>query len=117
VPDPRDIGHEPDPRFSLANERTFLAWIRTSLALVAGGLGVVQLLPPFGLPFAREVLGAALLVLGGLVSATSYRRWAATERALRTDAPLPPSPVPRLLGAGVATVAAGALVVLVVSRT
>lgn len=29
----------PDPRFSLANERTVLAWLRTSLAFVAAGLG------------------------------------------------------------------------------
>src|SRR3954462_10286719 len=35
-----DEGAAPDPRFTFANERTFLAWIRTSLALIAGGLGV-----------------------------------------------------------------------------
>ena len=42
---------EPDVRFTLANERTFLAWNRTALALVVAGLGIVQLLPPFpGVP-------------------------------------------------------------------
>jgi putative membrane protein len=49
-PDPSDIravGEEPDYRFTLANERTFLAWIRTSLALLAGGVAVVQLVPGF----------------------------------------------------------------------
>ena len=40
-------GTEPDPRFTFANERTFLAWSRTALALVVAGLGIVQLLPPF----------------------------------------------------------------------
>ena len=47
-----DDGTEPDPRFTFANERTFLAWSRTALALVVvAGLGVVQLLPPFpGVP-------------------------------------------------------------------
>ena len=33
-------GTEPDPRFTLANERTFLAWIRTSLAFLAGGIAI-----------------------------------------------------------------------------
>ena len=46
--DPRAVGEEPDYRFTLANERTFLAWIRTALALVAGGLGAVSLLPDIG---------------------------------------------------------------------
>ena len=41
--DPRRHGHEPDYRFTLANERTFLAWIRTSLGLMAVGLAVAQL--------------------------------------------------------------------------
>ena len=32
-----DDGEEPDYRFTLANERTFLAWVRTALGLLAGG--------------------------------------------------------------------------------
>lgn len=35
-----DVGSEPDPRFTLANERTFLAWIRTVLAVITGGVAV-----------------------------------------------------------------------------
>src|ERR1700735_1399686 len=51
-------GTEPDPRFTFANERTFLAWSRTALALVVAGLGVVQLLPPFpGVPGRRHPPG------------------------------------------------------------
>jgi hypothetical protein len=45
-PDSGGEGTEPDPRYTFANERTFLAWSRTALALVVAGLGVVQLLPP-----------------------------------------------------------------------
>ena len=58
---------KPDPRFTLANERTFLAWSRTALALVAAGLGIVQLLPPFqGVPLGRHLLGVPLIVLGAV---------------------------------------------------
>ena len=65
-PGPPDAGTEPDPRFTMANERTFLAWNRTALALVAAGLGIVQLLPPFpGVPFGRHMVGVPLIVLGG----------------------------------------------------
>lgn len=112
-PNPRRTGHEPDYRFSFANERTFLAWIRTALALTAGGLGVIQLLPPF---VGRDPLGILLLVLGFLTAATSYRRWAANERALRLDAPLPASRLPRILAVGVAVVGLAAAFFLLIDR-
>jgi len=35
------VGEEPDPRFTLADERAFLAWMRTSLALLAAGRAIV----------------------------------------------------------------------------
>ncbi len=96
--DIRRIGSEPDYRFTLANERTFLAWIRTALALLAGGIAVVQVVPDFGFPGSRRVLGITLVVTSIVISATSYRHWAEVERALRLGQPLPPSPFPRLLG-------------------
>lgn len=105
-PDPRRVGQEPDYRFSFANERTFLAWIRTALALTAGGLGALQLLPPF---FGREALGIFLLGLGVVTSGTSYHRWALKEQALRTGAPLPASRLPWMLAMGVALAAAVAV--------
>lgn len=39
------VGHDPDYRFSLANERTFLAWLRTALALLGGGVALASLVP------------------------------------------------------------------------
>ena len=67
-------GVEPDVRFTLANERTFLAWNRTALALVVAGLGIVQLLPPFpGVPWGRHALGVPLIVLGAAVSVTAFQ--------------------------------------------
>src|SRR5260221_9493009 len=72
---------EPDARFTLANERTFLAWNRTALALVVAGLGIVQLLPPFpGVPWGRHALGVPLIVLGAAVSVTSYWNGGGTRR-------------------------------------
>lgn len=96
----RETGHDPDYRFSLANERTFLAWIRTALALNAGGLAVAGLLPQFA-GWGREVLAVALIGLGTIVSARSVSRWAHNEEAMRTDAPLPPSHLPVVLAIGV----------------
>lgn len=83
-----DVGDEPDPRFSLANERTFLAWVRTSLAVLAGGVALhgFQVPDPAWL---RRVLVVALLVFGGATTALAYRRWSLVERAMRTGRPLP----------------------------
>ncbi|WP_435748089.1 YidH family protein [Nocardioides sp. SYSU DS0663] len=83
-----DVGSEPDPRFTLANERTFLAWVRTSLAVLAGAVALHSLGVPEP-PWLRRALVVALLVLGGGTTALAYRRWALVERALRTGRPLP----------------------------
>ena len=85
----RDEGQDPDYRFSLANERTFLAWIRTALSLLAAAVAVVQLVPAFRLHGTREVLGAVLAAIGCLCAGLAYPRWAANERAMRTSASLP----------------------------
>lgn len=73
-------GDDPDYRFSLANERTFLAWIRTALALIAGAVAVVQLVPPFRIPGGRVLLGVVLGLTGVTVTATAYVRWGPTSR-------------------------------------
>jgi putative membrane protein len=112
-PDPRSEGSEPDYRFTMANERTFLAWIRTALALSAGGLAAVSLLDEFA---GGEALGVGLLVLSFVMAATSYRRWALNERSMRLDEPLPPSRLPMLMAIGTAAVAIAAAVMLVVDR-
>jgi putative membrane protein len=109
-------GTEPDARYTLANERTFLAWNRTALALVVAGLGIVQLLPPFpGVPWGRHVLGLPLIVLGAGVSVTAYLEWRRTQHALRLGAPLPASVLPRVLAATITGVAVMSATVLLVS--
>ncbi len=111
--DPTRVGSDPDYRFTLANERTFLAWVRTSLALAAGGLAAVTVLDDFP---GEEVLGIALLFLAFVTAATAYRRWALNERAMRLDEPLPQSRLPLLMAVAVAVVAVVAAVLLVVDQ-
>jgi len=107
---------EPDPRFTLANERTFLAWNRTALALVAAGLGIVQLLPPFpGVPFGRHVVGIPLIVLGAVIAAAPHWELERSQTAMRRGEPLPRSVVPRLLTITIAGVAALAAAVVLLS--
>jgi putative membrane protein len=113
---PADDGTEPDPRFTFANERTFLAWSRTALALVVAGLGVVQLLPPFpGVPWGRHVLGVPLIVFGAVVAVAAYSEWVRSQRALRHGQPLPRSVMPQLLAAVVTVIAVIAAVVVLIS--
>lgn len=107
---------EPDPRFTLANERTFLAWNRTALALVVAGLGIVQLLPPFpGVPWGRHLLALPLIVLGAILPAGGFADWKRNQRALRRGDPLPRSALPRILSAVVAVVAVAAAILAVLS--
>jgi putative membrane protein len=105
-------GTEPDPRFTLANERTFLAWIRTSLAFLAGGIAVEAFTADVFPEVMRTILAVVLLLLGVLISAGAAVRWVGVERSLRRKAPLPLPLIVPLLGIGGA-IASGALVVFV----
>ncbi|MCW2764884.1 MAG: hypothetical protein JWO11_843 [Nocardioides sp.] len=83
-----DTGQEPDPRFTLANERTFLAWVRTALAMLAGAVALNSL----GVPdpgWLRTTLVVALVLFGGLLTAGAFHRWMRVEKAMRTSSPLP----------------------------
>lgn len=102
-------GEEPDPRFSLANERTFLAWVRTSLALFAGGVGLEALGVPEQ-PGFRTAAAAVLLGLGLLSIAQAWIGWARTERSLRRSRALPGPTAGVILVCGIVVV--GVLVVL-----
>ncbi|VVO13978.1 YidH family protein [Pseudomonas fluorescens] len=99
-------GSEPDPRFTLANERTFLAWIRTALALLAGGIAVEAFTLDVFTPAVRTTLSVALLLMAMLISGSACLRWLNVERALRNKAPLPLPLLVPLLSIG------GALVTL-----
>ncbi|GLZ49773.1 hypothetical protein Acsp06_59580 [Actinomycetospora sp. NBRC 106375] len=112
----RGIDIEPDYRFTLANERTFLAWNRTSLALIAGGVAATQLVPEFGPEGSRHVVGGLLAVLGIVVSLLSLRRWHQVQRAMRQDADLPPSRLPLLLTIGLVVITVAVAILVSVAR-
>jgi putative membrane protein len=83
-----DVGTEPDPRFSLANERTFLAWVRTAMALMAGGIALHSL-NVLQTAWLKTSVAVALLALGAGCTAAAYVRWRHVERAMRLREPLP----------------------------
>lgn len=104
-------GQEPDPRFSLANERTFLAWIRTSLALIAGGVALEAL--GLGLQPALRLAASLLLIAAGIAGGLqAWLGWVRSERALRRGTPLPSAPLSLPFALVVAAV--GLLIVLAV---
>ena len=103
---------EPDYRFSLANERTLLAWVRTALALDVAGLGVVRFAPPLGGPAGRATIGGVLVLLGAVTAWSGHRRFLATDRAMRAGAALPEHAAPRFLAAALAAVSVVVLVLL-----
>jgi putative membrane protein len=112
--EPTSAGDTPDYRFSLANERTFLAWIRTGLALIAGGLACAQFLPPLPVTHLREIIAILLLVLGALVALRAVHHWAQTERAMRLGTDLPRSRFPAVLAIAVAIGAVALMVAVLV---
>lgn len=111
------VGDEPDARFSLANERTALAWVRTGLGLVAGGVALTSLATFAELTVLLDVIAAVACLAGAAVAGYGWRTWRRNEIALRTGAPLPaPTALPVLAGGVVlmALVLAGYAVVSVV---
>ena len=106
TPSWRQGGREPDYRFSLANERTFLAWIRTALSLLAGGVLLEQFATRLEPRFVVVGLAIALAILSSILSAVAYLRWKASEIAMRHDRPLPATIAIPLLALSAAIVAA-----------
>ncbi|MBY0441494.1 MAG: YidH family protein [Mycobacteriaceae bacterium] len=91
---------EPDYRFTLANERTFLAWQRTSLGLLAAAVAVVQIIPELYIHGARHLFGVLLALLAILTSGMGLVRWERTDRAMRRGQPMPRHPTPAYLAVG-----------------
>ena len=109
---PPDGSREPDYRMSLAAERTYLAHLRTGLALTAAGVAVAAALPHAHAVGLRRALGAGLVLAGAAVFVTARPRWAAVERAMTRGQPLPRSRLGSALAVALTAVALGALVVV-----
>ncbi|MFE2475462.1 MULTISPECIES: YidH family protein [unclassified Streptomyces] len=112
----RDEGETPDYRFSLANERTFLAWIRTALALVGGGFAVDQFLPDLRWGV-RVGMSLALLAVGAACALRAVNHWVRCERAMRRGEDLPISRFPVVLSLGVGLVAVSMVLVVLMGWT
>jgi putative membrane protein len=106
-----DEGEEPDARFSFANERTFLAWVRTALGLLAAGVAL-QALPVDIEATPRKWLAVLFIVLALATAAVGWSRWARSERAMRRNQPLPGSVMTAFLVGGVAV--AGLILLFVI---
>jgi putative membrane protein len=102
----------PDPRFTMANERTFLAWNRTALALIGGGLAIEQFLDTSRT--ARLALSIPLILLGAVVAAGSYGRWRANDEAMERGETLAPSRLPIVIAVCFALLSLAALVLAIV---
>ncbi|WOI60101.1 YidH family protein [Streptomyces fradiae] len=112
----REEGETPDYRFSLANERTFLAWLRTGLALVGGGFAVDQFLPDLRWGV-RVGMALVLLAAGALCALRAVNHWVRCERAMRLGEDLPVSRFPAVLGLAVGVVAAAMVLVVLFGWT
>jgi putative membrane protein len=95
---------EPDYRFTLANERTYLAYLRTSLACYAGGLSAVQFLDLGPDRWPARIIGVVLVTAGIITTAGAFRRWQLNLTAMRTGGSLPVTRLPLMLGATIAVV-------------
>jgi putative membrane protein len=105
------VGGEPDSRFTLANERTFLTWIQTSLAIIASGVAIEEL--QVGDNPALRTIGSILMILGGaLLAIYSFARWRKSERAMRLKLPMPSLGIGFVLS--IVTAAAALFVVLLI---
>lgn len=102
-----------DYRFSLANERTFLSWTRTGLALIAGGVAVEQL-ADLDVGWLVDVIGVLAIVLGGGIAAYALRHFRRVQEAIDHDRPLPPQPAAAVVSLGVGIIAVLLVVGIVV---
>jgi putative membrane protein len=107
------VKQELDYRFTLANERTFLAWQRTALGLLAAAVALVQLVPELAVPGARRFLGVGLALLALVTSGMGLLRWQQTERAMRRGDPMPRQPSPAYLAVGLSLVGIIALALVI----
>lgn len=99
----RSVGTNPDPRFTLANERTFLSWVTTSLGLLGIGLAVGTIIPTEHLSI--NVLAVLWILLAAVLAIRAVLRWFKLERAMRLNEALPLSSSIPIVGVSLAVLA------------
>ncbi len=107
-------GEEPDPRWTLANERTLLAYERTALGLLVAGLAVAGSRAVAEAPLWFSAIGLPLILLAAAVGLEGRRRFVSAQRAMRTGQSLGAPAVAAFLPWGIAVVAAVGLVAALV---
>jgi putative membrane protein len=111
--DPPADPHPVDYRFSLANERTFLAWVRTSLALIAGGVAAAKAIE-FEHDAWRWVVSVPPVLAGAALAAVAVKRWRGYEDAMVAGRRLPIGRDVYALGVGLAVYGVIVLLALLV---
>ncbi|MFB6456602.1 YidH family protein [Chitinophaga sp. Hz27] len=90
-------GKQGGPNDHLANERTFLAWIRTAVGMMAFGFVVVkftlfikQISLALGKPYSipthgySGIAGIIIVIAGMLIAVFSYKRYLTVKKELET---------------------------------
>lgn len=106
------IDTEPDYRFTLANERTFLAWIRTALALLAGSVTVGHLITIPDEESWQQLTGAICAIAAAAIALGAFGRWNRIQAAMRREDPLPGSPMMSLIVSGVCLASVACIVLI-----
>jgi putative membrane protein len=112
----------PDRRVHMANERTFLAWVRTSIGIMAFGFVVEKFAlfmkrlpflfgemktytpPPASLGYST-VFGILLVAMGALMGLLAFVRYKKVEREINEDTYQPSTLLDILVTIGILTIA------------
>ena len=103
-------GEEPDPRWSLANERTLLAYTRTALAFLVAGLAIAASHTAADTPAWLAAAGLPLMAAAGLIANAGRDRFIEAQRALRSGEPLTAPRAASLISRGLAALTVVAIV-------
>ncbi|ORM37971.1 hypothetical protein BFL43_02000 [Williamsia sp. 1135] len=116
---PDDLSTEPDYRFTLANERTFLAWIRTAMTLLAASIVLGEFLRSADghtNQIALRIISITCVLTATTLALNAYVRWDRVQHAMSRDQPLPrPANLMRITVASLCLIAV--ICVVVAART